>query len=480
MKFLEFTKICVCLSVLSSVAFIETAQAVPQKYDECSLEINEPEKSSGFYLSSDCKKAYVLPPTAGKMTVQAYRPTGFSQQRCQAIKNLEEENVIYSDLFRSLADTVKQAQEDIDRINSYLQTGLFPDGETRASLMDQIKTKLKDINEIRVLEKDFLESYVTKMGNYASREGGTGSFMIENAYSNLLKDFRELNPNGPSFVRTPIASNSLSIVDKSSDPDVQKTEMSAVLSLNVPGSSLPVGKGAGSLIVEETQDKVEPSDVELIFGSALSGKIVLSDIGACIVDKELGAAEEFQMKDLKAYIAANAFYEYQVQVERRYSVTFKMAEFLKRVHSQTKKGGFFSRKTVNSLLEDSDTNSWLVFHSSSGDSRFEYTEEDIKEIKTKFIDRAIVQVATAKSGNPQIALALLDPSGANGADQIAKGLEKCPHLYCQIGSAGFKALSAIFGSESATSELSKTFAAEVSETVTNKSMVSHYGSMTFQ
>ena len=431
------------------------AAASPMKYDQCDIQVQEPANSAGYYLSQDCKQLYVLPPKFGRMQISGYRPTGDLEYRCRAIKSMGSE---YADFHLITEVYTGEAARNAEKIAEYkeaLETGLFPVGMDRKKILANIKELVKVSGEMR---KEVVEF---------------------NKYNELVNDFQKKNPD-LNVRRLQPDINMLSIVDKSANSEVQKTEMSAILDLTIPGQPLPMSQSVANLLSDEP---VELTQVDLqkdIFGAALSGRVRLSDIGACATNEAGISSSDFDIEELKDYAQANAFFQYQVQVKRNYHVTYNLSELYRRIHEQSKSGGFFSRKTLNKLITEEKQDSWITFHSESEDARFEYTPEDIKEIKKEFLDRALKQVVAFKTGKPEAALALIDPSGKNGAQAIGDELQKCPHLYCQIGAAGFKVLDAIFGSEKATAELVKTFNSKQSETETSIRSVQQFGSMSFK
>ena len=130
-------------------------------------------------------------------------------------------------------------------------------------------------------------------------------------------------------------------------------------------------------------------------------------------------------------------------------------------------------------LVASDTVAMLIDFNHSAKS-VSSGEDAIKEVKKEFIERALAQIVAAKTGNPAALLTLIDASGKSGADTIGSELQKCPHLYCQIGGAAFRVLGSIFNSSKAVSDLTQQFSGDFRETVLEKKMVEQIGSMSFK
>lgn len=455
------------------------ANAVPVKYSQCTHKIKEVKGNAGYYFDENCTRVYVLPPRQGTMTVDGYNQTVVPSV-CKAYHDTEEMHANFTSYLNSQSKLIKKYGEKIEELEEYIEDGLYPVGKTEEDLLLEIHELTKKMFEIREDIEKLDKDYVEDVQFYAQREGGIGTFAVENNYSDLIEEFRKANTKlNLSFERMPMEQSYLSVLNRVADGESNKVEMSAILGLAVHGiPQMPVLSGTGELILNQLPEGSSMKEMD-IFGEALAGEIQLSAVGACRVKDAVGADDRFTFRDVAEYLSGSVTYQYQVQVERRHSITFKMRELIRKVHEQTKKGGFFSRKTINKMLDDRETDSWLVFHHSSQDLKFEYTEEYIREIKAEFLDRALRQVIAAKGDGLISELALIDPSGKNGADVIGDGLSKCPHLYCQIGSAGFKVLSAIFGSQSATSELIQKFDADISEVVVGRKMVALSGTTAF-
>ncbi len=281
-----------------------------------------------------------------------------------------------------------------------------------------------------------------------------------------------------NFVRMPLKTNRVSMVDDRFKGEENKVEMRAVkrLLLAADGNEtklqpLNLANTADAIVAPENADKEIVGVQEAFFGNGIPGRIETSLIGHCAM---LDAKEETGEWDFSSKIAARSLYEFDVQVKRSYSVTYNFKELVHIIRESSRRGGFFSRKTVNKLIDNRTTSSWLKFHTNAEDTEFTYTEEDIKKIKADFLDRALLQIIDIRTGGKASALALIDPS-KSGAAVIGEELQKCPNIYCQIGAAGFRILDSIFGSASATSEVLKKLEGDVRETRSDVYPVRRYG-----
>ena len=466
-------------SIMPGLAFA----AMPQKHSDCEVQINEPDNSSGYYMSANCKTAYVLPPEKGDFKVKAYTAT-VSNIDCDTLTLIEDTNFNNQSIENSYAKSAARKARKLAKLEEMIENGDIPEGSTEDEILDEIDEILEKIADNTDAINGYFKNYVEKKGTYAVMEGGVGTFTLTSGYAKLMEDFKKLNKDkGLNFTRIPLKKTRVSMVDDRFKEEKNRVEMKAVKRLimaaaddeTLPKGPLPLLNSAEAVIAPEKADNELSGVQEAIFGGAISGRIETSAIGHCAVDR---ANEEGKEGSLEAYIAARGIYEYELQVNRQYSVTYNFKELVHIIRESSKKGGFFSSKTVNKLIENRETSSWLKFHDQADDTSFVYTDEDIKEIKKEFLDRALRQIIDIRTGGKASALALLEPS-KNGSTVIGEELQKCPHLYCQIGAAGFRILGAIFGSSKATSEVIKKLDADIKETRTSKRPVTFVGTSTF-
>ncbi len=186
------------------------------------------------------------------------------------------------------------------------------------------------------------------------------------------------------------------------------------------------------------------------------------------------------MSDMEDYISASVVYQYHLQMLRKHSITYNLAQLAKRIESTSEKGGFFSRKAVHSLTETTKSDKWIKFEMYSDDPTYNYTDEYRQEIKEQFLNSVLQEVAYVSFENPGNYPSVALPTGASGASVAGDALGKCPHLYCQVGMYAMKFLDATFGSKSAISEFIRTRDVWSSETVEERQMVPYTGSYSFK
>ncbi|MBX3022680.1 MAG: hypothetical protein KF799_13490 [Bdellovibrionales bacterium] len=451
--------------------------AIPVKYPKCSVKLREVNGGSGAILNEDCTQAYVLPPRVSRLQISGYNETANLSFICNRLTSLESTQTNIQSVREAFSRRMKNMALEIEKREAELNDGLVPIGRTHDDMekeIDDLIVKIADLNaKLGALDQD----YVTKKSNLAQNEGGWGRFLIEIRYSELIQAYQRANPS-ITFVRMPIDQSFISVVDRVSG-DANATELSAVLSLQVPGiGQLPLLGNSSLLLVDKDATPYTPPPGTDFFGDAISGEIRLSTLGACPLRQR--STSDFSADQISNYVTANGTYSYQVQVTRHHSISYDLQELVRQIHEQVRKSGLFSRKTFDSFIDARTTSSWITFHSESEDTRFQYTDEYIKEIKKEFIDRALAQVIAIQTGSPAGYMTLIDASGKNGADVVGDELGKCPHMYCRIGAAGFKVLSAIFGNTTTTANLTRSLSARTQETVSEKRNVIEVGTFSFK
>ena len=453
---------------------------MPVKFPACakSVKITEVPGSAGYVLNEDCSVLYVLPALRGKLSVNGYRANHDLNKNCARLSKAADDSSELMDLIRSSTKRLKDLQEEREEMEENLREGLVPVGQTRDTVRQRIKELLEDADAERAQIRKWSKENDEDKLRIANEEGGRGRFVLQSDTSVIIEAFRSANPN-LRVLPMPVDQAYLSINEVRPD-DSEAAAMPAVRRLTSIGvTKMPLLLDPKLLAQnKELVPQVAPDGAK-IFGEALSGAIELTSVGGCAVSQATGSATSFRMSDVKDYIAASSTYAYQVQVERKHKITFHYHQFIKMIHEQSKRGGIFSRKTVNSFIDERKQTDWIEFSVDSQDARYEYSDAYIREVKSEFIDRALAEIVAIQMGSPQAIMTLIEP-GKSGAGVIGEELRKCPNMYCQIGAAGFKVLDSIFGSTTAVSNLLKTVQISKSETVTETKMVPVYGTSVFE
>lgn len=456
-----------------------SAFAVPVKFSKCETKVSlkEPKNGAGVFFNESCDIAYVLPPQSGGLEIVGLKPTGNLEQVCKQYNDIEE----------SISSMVSSLKLYTKRIESYsqqaqahqdnLDEGFVPEGMSIADVEAKIDELLDKTDEYQQKYTNSIEGLKDLKSYYARTEGAVGKFLIESNYVDLVNEYQKKNPS-LQFVRMPMEQSYIMINEKAAkDGDPLNLPMEAVISLTSPMADyIPLLKNIRD---PKEGDVSAPKAPGGIFSDGLSGEIALSAIGVCPMMKSSGLPDSINMNELETYISANVVYQYHVQIRRKHSITYNLAQLAKRIESSSKKGGFFSSKSVHSLTEKTESKNWITFDIYSDDPSYNYTEDYKKEIKEQFLNSVLQEVAYVSFDSPGAYPSVVLPTGASGAQVVGEGLGKCPHLYCQVGMYAMKFLDATFGKKSAISEYIRTRDVWKQETLDEKQMVPYVGSYTF-
>ena len=111
----------------------------------------------------------------------------------------------------------------------------------------------------------------------------------------------------------------------------------------------------------------------------------------------------------------------------------------------SKKGGFFTTKTIRELHEDMIQNISFKFVSIGSKD-----PEEIKEkLRAAMLDRIITDWTSAKTrlADSSLTIGLPDTQNEKGIDTVIDQLDNCSHLYCKYGKFVLKPIKSIFGSD---------------------------------
>ena len=471
MKFL----VCIVM-ILPSLCW-----ATPMKFSKCSKELKLKEVSwgSGVLFDETCERAYVLPPRFGSMEITGLNPTGNLELVCGEYEDIEHSMKSMTSSLKSQSKRIERLNKKVIQYEEYLEDGLVPVGMT----IEDVEDKIDELLDKGDTQQEKYIKLWTGLKNlkafYANLEGATGKFILESKYSDLVAEYQKKNPS-IQFYKMPLEQSYLSINEKTpEDGDPTNLPMEAVISITSPGvKNMPLLKNMREPKPADEPD--QPQAPGYIFTDALSGNINLSTLGVCPLMKSSGLPESINMSDLETFVSANVVYQYHAQVQRKHTITYNLAQLAKRIETSTKKGGFFSRKNVNSLVEDTESKKWITFKTYENDPTFTYSEEYKKEIKMQFLNSVLQDVAYVSFDNPGKYPSVVQPTGKSGVGTAADAVGKCPHPYCQVGMYALKFLDSTFGSTTAISNYIKTRDVWSSETVDQKKMVPYMGSFTLK
>jgi hypothetical protein len=461
---------------LIATTLASTAYAVPVKFAACAkdIRIKEVPNGTGVLFSEKCDQAYVLPPKSGTVSLLGVGPSGNTADVCKGYGNIEKAITSTTASIAATAARIESYNQKIKKIEDQIEEGLIPIGTTVASLEAKVKELKENLNEDNDLYiKSFNDLMVIKQG-YSVMPAASGSFALESNYTELVAAYQAANPD-IFMAKMPMEQSYLSIAQLGRE-DVGP--MSAVVSITANGNGgLPISLPLLQNLREPKEGApAAPVLPGPVMTEGVEGNIVLSVLGVCPLVAKSKNVSSITMKNLQAYINPYVVYQYYVQAHRKHHITYNLAQLAKRIESSSKKGGFLSRKTVHSLVEETKSNKWITFETYEEDPTFTYSEDYKREIKQQFLDSVLQEVAYVSFDVNGKYPSVIEPTGTNGVQAAAEGLGKCPHAYCQIAAYGLKFIDSTFGSTSAISNYIKTRDVWVEETVDETQMLPYFGS----
>ncbi|MBC87593.1 MAG: hypothetical protein CL677_10500 [Bdellovibrionaceae bacterium] len=442
-----------------------TASEAPAMFTDCAdrVHIRAPENSAGYYFSESCNTVYVLPPLRGDIEVS--RPTRTTNTRlCSLVNTAIDSNKYYEKKVKKINKKIERLQRSQSSNNSLdpwtigepsddLDDDLIADDPVEEEI-DRLNEKLR--NAIKILIADNKE--------YSSIEGPKMTMTVLADTMSLVEEFKRKN-RGINFQPMPISKGVLSFINSSTNTG----EAKAALSWGVAGLNVDSGFFTGLKPGDLAQPAVTTNS-HVLFSGAVTGQVVLSLIGACpFVDESGSMPEAIDARDMAGYLATSVDYTYNVMVNRSYEAEYNLSELFKRIQKQSRKGGFFSSKTIHSLVVEQNSEGWFKFKSLSEHPNHEFDAALAQTVKAQLIARALQTIGAVPVGQNE-APGLLAP-GEHGATVIADGLKKCPHIYCQAAGFVLGGLDAVFGSSSAVSNFIHTNNRWQKETVSESKMI---------
>lgn len=388
-----------------------------------------------------------------------------------------------------IESTLKLTEKNLQRISTTIP-GI---AGALAQLSVKVKTCQKELQkyEARALQENtqsdeiieevnnqvdaVTETVASLYSTYSDQHGDTMNLVFENRHADLVSRFAKLNKGrGYDFVPMPVRATLSATVKVAG----KESYLPAIISSTVPGYSIAKNlEPTGDLVepLSASSDEDDSGMANRHFGSSLGGQLTLNLAASCAVKS---AYQRDANSSFTAYMVANVYYQYEVQVSRGYKVEFKLSEVMKRIKDQTKKKGFFKTKTINSLSESNDSDEWIKITFESDEGRYQWQDEDQlrTNIKREFINRALAKVVKYKVPNPE----LIEPyeRGVESSSRIIR--ENCKNQYCQYGALVLDVVGSAVGGTSAVDKFISTNNVWQTETVRHKQMVSHWGSYTFK
>ncbi len=443
-----------------------TGHSTPQLGQVCDIKIQMPDDTTNYFWDEGCKTVYVLPPQQGKNEIIDFtesadlsNPDGLCGQvkatekgikDHTATRNRYEEMIVEKEALKAKA----MADEDQGRI-------------------DQLNLEIMDLIEksenFKRNKFDLIEHMVEKALNILGREGGHTAFILKVNHQALVNKVAELNKGvNVNFRPMLLAGGGYTFGEKAENSSAVLPAVSAV---DAPGIAPFIFSTAGlprakfeKILDESEGSKKEKADnidesasesyendgltnsmgVNEVYPSSVNASIIWTAAPACRIYEKAQTSGDY---NYKGAVAVNSVYKYHVLSKYGYTIKFSYEKFHKIVKKSKSKGGFFSKKVVNSVVNKLFADEVLEIKFLAGpDVRAQIPKAEMNQIKDDAKDRFIKWVLYYETNGKIKPAQLLDmPTGPNGSQVLGDALLKCPHLYCQIGGYGFKVLGSIFG-----------------------------------
>lgn len=380
-------------------------------------EITMPSKSGGFYMSNDCKTAYILPPMKGIATVEGKASGDLG--RCSEITQF---NGILTKINKEIKTLVGKSEND-----------------------EEIK-KLFDQRSLAI----------EKYGDLANTLGLSVDLNFSTAIDEQLESYRDLNQGlGVNFQPVAIKNAKLAWASGATSDSQMKIAMNQSIVLPEMNQA-----GAGSF-----SGRLDLS----LFGACP------------LRDPFTGnAPSRLKYKDVAGLITPNFHYQYELEATYKYKATYNLSTLASKIRQVSSKGGLFKTSSYASLRENAESLGWFKLEVECDDPRVcENVKADMAvTIKNRLIKEVFDNIALSTIGANLEPIESGTP-GKNGAEAGAEALRKCPNVYCQAGAVVLDVANSIFGGTSKTDDYIKTSNRVVIEEVQTRMPVTFNGMMGF-
>jgi len=404
---------------LVALLFMTKAYAGPIYATACpgADKIKTPLNAGGYFMDKSCKKAYVLPPPVGKMSVAGKTVSDLS--RCKEIK-----------IFNKTLKVVNI------NINKAIKSGA--DDVAVKDLFDQRKMIINEYSDL------------------STTLGASVALLFSNGIDESVRSYKKLNSqSGIEFVAVQLKDSQISFNQTNPfDP-----ELSSMVDKKLPILNL---------------DEVGPGSFSVSANLNLNGACPL-------IDPFEGTIGTINPEDISGIVTPNMIYKYEVGATYQYKASFNLAALAKKIVNVSSKGGFFKTSSTATLTESTDTSSWFKLEMSCDDSRVcdQAKQETALDIKNRLIKQVLDEVAITTIGYTATPGTAAEP-GKNGASTAADAARKCPNPYCQAAAVVLDISSSIFGGTSKTDQFIKKNDFFTEEVVTENRPILFMGMMGFE
>lgn len=343
------------LSLLSIPALAQSEAYPVLRPSECGKTITPPSNGANgqYYLSKDCKTAYILPRELAPLRVSEFR-TGASVQESDCKRSLDIETKLSryeEELYRLEADRA----ELVSIRNKKMKDALPADA---ALIATSFKELIEETDRTIALQRKLVNDTVRRLP-YSNFEGATLNFHTSLDLAKDVNAYREANPeSGIVFQAAPISNGILSfgMADESSS----EVGLASILTAKIPNLSA-------------SGDDVFADSRNVIVKGGASGFLKLSQPTVCKLirnlsdggfDEGLLTSESFST----AGFVANYIYDVPVtaNVNFEFYASTKPENLFAAFKGKVEKGEFTQETISNFLLEGELKNNIKVKYEDGG------------------------------------------------------------------------------------------------------------------
>jgi hypothetical protein len=367
---------------------------------------------------------------------------------------------------KSLSDTYKNQWSTCDKNLEIAKEKVVNSNKELKALIEEID---KDSDALRTKVAELTEAE-------SEKSGGEVTFNLLTNHENLVSEFRELNKNiNVGFERMNFEKAILSFewVTNGIEAGLPVTRKA-----QVAGVSAYSDAEAGNIRAQLLQGGEAVGGV--LTGQAVQAKVVMSNYAACRLSEKLGDQSDNKKvaREFAKLVNTNLTYQYSLSVLRSIKIAYEESHLYQLIRKNSSKGGLFSSKTVNSLTERSEAEKWINIEITAEDTdhKFANAEQYLTEIRKEYVDAALMKVARSYMTGAQVEMTA---PGSTGAEEGAKGLRKCPHIYCQYAAIALDIGSALFGSKTSEANMTKIVKAKETTKLQDNQPVIEFGSLVY-
>lgn len=397
----------------------------------------------------------------GVTSTNCYRLKNEKQKIASAILNAETR-------MKNLDFILKSSEYDLDSCINYINTEI-----SRIRLNDQNYNNA--FNKLQTENEELVRLLNEKSDTLMKQVGGELSIGLFSKHNDLVQKFKSLNQNLNISFQPLVLQNAVIHFDRIEDglkAGFPVQLHSSIRGLRAPSDTengVPVGDVTGVI-----QDNAA-------FGEGAGGSIVINRYTACSIAANYPASSaDERLRAIANTLKPTVTFSYDVQVKRDIKVKYNEANLYQLIKKSTSKRGLFRSRSSSSITERSEAEKWIQIDISSEDERvkFENSEKLMMDIRSEYLDAALIKVAKGYLTTEQVQLK--DP-GDDGATKSSKELNKnCTLSYCQYAAIALNIGSALFGGSASEAGMNRTVSAQASEQYNDVLTVREFGQQTLQ